>query len=49
MELGPDIASIYARSQDLFFEDGDTAEPDSAWQELLDICRRCRGLERSVT
>jgi hypothetical protein len=49
MELGPDIASIYARSQDLFFEEGDPAEADSAWQELLDICRRCRGLERSVT
>ena len=47
-ELRSDLATLYARSEDVFFKDADTAEHDSAWHELLDICRRCRELERSA-
>jgi len=46
--LGPELAALYARSQDVFFNDVEAAEPHSALQELVDICRHCRALERSV-
>lgn len=46
--LKSDLATLYARSEEVFFKDADTAGHDSAWQELLDICRRCRELERSA-
>jgi len=48
-DLGSDLATLYARSEDVFFKDADAAEHDSAWHELLDICRRCREFERSAT
>lgn len=46
--LKPELAVIYGRSQDVFFKNADAAEPHSALQELVDICRHCRALERSA-
>lgn len=46
--LKPVLAALYARSQDVFFKNADAAEPQSALQELVDICRDCRALERSI-
>ncbi len=46
--LGPELAALYTRSQDVFFNDAEAAEPHSALQELVDVCRHCRALERSV-
>jgi len=47
-ELEPELRGLYARSQDVFFNDAGETETDSAWQQLVDICRRCREFERSV-
>lgn len=46
--LKPELGALYARSQDVFFNNDDAAEPHSAFRELVDICRHCRALERSV-
>ena len=43
-----ELAALYARSQDIFFNDAEAAEPGASLQELVDICRRCRTFERSV-
>ncbi len=46
--LKTELAMLYARSQEVFFDNSDVVEPDSSLQQLVDICRHCRALERSV-
>ena len=43
-----ELAALYAQSQDIFFNNSEAAEPHTSLQELVDICRHCRVLERSV-
>ena len=43
-----ELAALYARSQDIFFNNSEAAEPHTSLQELVNICRHCRALERSV-
>ena len=46
--LEGELSALYARSQDVFFSNSKAMEPHTSLQELVDICRHCRALERSV-
>ncbi len=46
--LKTELSMLYARSQDVFFNSSDVMESDSSLQQLVDICRHCRALERSA-
>ncbi len=46
--LKAELAEVYERSQDVFFNNGEVAESGASLQELIDLCRRCRALERVV-
>ena len=46
--LEVDLAAFFARSRDLFFDDAPVAAPDAELLELIELCRQCRTLERSV-
>ncbi len=43
-----ELVALYARSQDIFFNNSEAADPRTSLQELVDICRHCRALERAV-
>lgn len=46
--LASEFSTVYARSQDVFFNDAEIAEPERSIRQLVDLCRHCRNLERSV-
>ena len=46
--LKEDISALYSLSQDVFFNSSEVAEPKSSLQQLVDLCRHCHALERSV-
>jgi len=46
--LQPDISSLYARSQEVFFGSSELVEPANSLQQMIDLCRRGRAIERSV-
>ena len=46
--LKTELAEVYARSQDVFFNNAEVAESGTPLQELIDICRQCRALERAA-
>lgn len=46
--LRAELAALYARSQDIFFHDAPVTESDTSLEELFDLCKRCRSLERSA-
>ncbi|MDH4047145.1 MAG: hypothetical protein OEW68_03940 [Gammaproteobacteria bacterium] len=45
--LESDLSQFYSRSRDVFFNNAAVAQPESSLQELIDLCSRCRTLERS--
>jgi hypothetical protein len=45
--LEHDLSMFYGRSRDVFFNDTTVTHPDIALQELIDLCSRCRTIERS--
>ncbi len=47
-KLEAELSALFARSQDVFFSDSKAAEAHTSLQELVDICQRCRALERSA-
>ena len=47
-ELTPDISAVYVRSQDVFFNSTEVAEPQISMQYLVDLCRQCCAIERSA-
>lgn len=46
--LRVELAALYARSQDIFFHDAPVTGSDTSLEELFDLCKRCRSLERSA-
>ena len=46
--LKAELVEVYARSQDVFFCNAAIAESDVPLLELIDLCRRCRALERAA-
>lgn len=46
--LKAELAALYARSQEIFFNNAEVGESATSMQELVDLCRQCRRLERSV-
>ena len=46
--LKAELAEVYVRSQDVFFNNAEIAESDTPLQELINLCRRCRALERAA-
>lgn len=46
--LEVELAEFFAQSRDVFFDNSLVAAPDAALRELIELCRRCRTLERSV-
>lgn len=46
--LRAELEALYARSQDIFFHDSPVTESDMLLKELLDLCMRCRSLERTA-
>ena len=46
--LKAELSAIFAQSQDVFFNNSEAAQSHSSLQELVDICRHCRVIERSV-
>lgn len=47
--LKAELVEVYARSQDVFFCNAETTESDAPLLELIDLCKRCRALERAAT
>lgn len=46
--LKAELVEVYARSQDIFFCNAEIAETDAPLLELIELCRRCRSLERAA-
>lgn len=46
--LKAEFVEVYARSKDVFFCDAEIAESDASLLELIDLCKRCRALERAA-
>lgn len=46
--LKTELAALYTRSQDIFFNNAEVTESDVSLQELVELCRQCRRLERSA-
>ena len=46
--LQAELAALYARSRDVFFNNAPIEAPALSLRELVELCRRCRTLERSV-
>jgi hypothetical protein len=46
--LKAELVEVYAQSQDVFFCNAEIADSDAPLLELIDLCRRCRALERAA-
>ncbi len=48
VDLKNELVAIYARSQAVFFDDLDVADPDASLLQLVNLCRVCSRIERSA-
>lgn len=46
--LTAELSALFTRSQEVFFSNSEAAQAHTSLQELVDICRHCRVIERSV-
>lgn len=46
--LSADLQALFQRSQQVFFDDAQIAQSDAAMKDIVDLCRRCRTVERAA-